>query len=127
MPTIVTQIRQRSVIIEPCCGWPRASFPTLAGPTSSGPAPEPIDDAELLAILSDVNFDRCGDEPRLRHGNFTEEQKFELAKVLVTRADDLVGSNEHACRLALLEQAYYLVPGIHGLALWVGEAALRRG
>jgi hypothetical protein len=84
----------------------------------SGPPPTPIGDA---------NFDRCADAPLLRHPELTQEQAFELAKVLVLRAKELEASNDHVCRLALLEHAYYLVPGKHTLAFMVGEQAFAVG
>jgi hypothetical protein len=99
---------------------------TLDGPASSGAPTKPIGDAELLAISSDANFDRCGDEPRLRRRELSQEQASELAKVLWLRAEELDAS-DHDCRLALLERAYYLVPGKHGFALLVGEEAFAVG
>ena len=64
----------------------------------------------------------CIDD-RSRNPDLTDEYRNELAKELFLRTKELEGSDDHACRLALLEQAYYLVPGKHGFALLVGEAA----
>jgi hypothetical protein len=100
---------------------------TLGGPASSGLPLERIGDPEFLAILSDSTFDRCGDEPRLRDREFTQEQAFQLAEVLYMRAKELEASDDHVCRLSLLEKAYYLVPGKHGFAFSVGEAAFAAG
>lgn len=78
-------------------------------------------------ILNDPNFERCSDMPSLGQLELSQEHAAELAKTLYMRAQELEASGDPVCRLALLEQAYYLVPGKHGFALLVGEAAFDTG
>ena len=57
----------------------------------------------------------------------SEEEKAEKAKEFYVQAEDKAASEEWAEATNLYEQAYFLVPGKHGFALKVGNAADKAG
>jgi tetratricopeptide (TPR) repeat protein len=67
--------------------------------------------------------------PKWRFGSseLTEEQKAELAKQIFLEAEALAAAGHWAAAVPLYEEAYYLVPGKHGFAYKVGEAAFAAG
>jgi hypothetical protein len=57
----------------------------------------------------------------------TEEERTAEAKELFTMAEELADKEDWAGALPLYEQAYQLMPGKHGFALKVGDAAMKVG
>jgi tetratricopeptide (TPR) repeat protein len=57
----------------------------------------------------------------------SEEERTEEAKELYKMAEELAGTEDWAGALPLYEQAYQLMPGKHGFALKVGDAAMKVG
>jgi tetratricopeptide (TPR) repeat protein len=57
----------------------------------------------------------------------SEEERTEEAKELFKMAEELAASEDWAGALPLYEQAYQLMPGKHGFALKVGDAAQKVG
>jgi tetratricopeptide (TPR) repeat protein len=57
----------------------------------------------------------------------SEEERTEEAKELFKMAEELAATEDWAGALPLYEQAYQLMPGKHGLALKVGDAAMKVG
>jgi uncharacterized protein HemY len=57
----------------------------------------------------------------------TEEDRTEQAKALYLQAEEKAGAEDWAAALPLYEQAYQMMPGKHGFALKVGDAAQKVG
>jgi tetratricopeptide (TPR) repeat protein len=57
----------------------------------------------------------------------TEEDRTEQAKALYLQAEEKAGADDWAAALPLYEQAYQMMPGKHGFALKVGDAAEKVG
>jgi thioredoxin-like negative regulator of GroEL len=57
----------------------------------------------------------------------SEEERTAEAKELFTMAEDLAAKEDWAGALPLYEQAYQMLPGKHGFALKVGDAAQKVG
>jgi tetratricopeptide (TPR) repeat protein len=57
----------------------------------------------------------------------SEEDRTEQAKALYLQAEEKAGAEDWAGALPLYEQAYQMMPGKHGFALKVGDAAQKVG
>lgn len=57
----------------------------------------------------------------------SEEERTEQAKALYMQAEEKAGAEDWVAALPLYEQAYQLMPGKHGFALKVGDAAQKVG
>lgn len=57
----------------------------------------------------------------------SEEERTEQAKALYLQAEEKAGTEDWAAALPLYEQAYQMMPGKHGFALKVGDAAQKVG
>jgi hypothetical protein len=61
------------------------------------------------------------------YADLTEEQRTEKAKELYTEAEKLAKAKDWENAMVKYEEAYYLVPGKHGFAFKVGQAAHKAG
>lgn len=90
--------------------------------TSADPAGDPSQ--EFLAAVRARCRDPLLAELQARStADLSEEQRVELARAGIERAEQAHRAGDHACALALYDLSYWLVPGKHPIAFLVGELA----
>lgn len=92
-------------------------------PVEEPEAEEPQEDPSAMAP-SEENEPPPPVDP---YAGMTEEQKTEKAKEIYLEAEELAKAGDWATAAKKYEEAYYLVPGKHGFAFKVGNAAHKAG
>jgi hypothetical protein len=95
---------------------------------STKPEPPPISDEQLRAALDDPEMDFCVSNPvAIAAPMLNDDQRAEVSKAMVARAERAQAEGDLSCAIALLEEVYYRIPGHHIWAFRIGELAAAAG